>query len=156
MTTTWKAVLGIVLIFIFGFVCGITSTSIYAHRKMVEFLQHPALTVSNTLERRLTHNLNLDSDQKQRIHELFLANLDQRKQLQEQIQPQVRVLNRQTFMEINSVLRPDQREQFHQNLAQIRRRFGPALPDESTNQIGAGSPNSVPATAAPTNAPPAQ
>lgn len=147
MNTTWKAVLGIILIFVFGFASGVVCSSIFVHRKMVDFLQHPGVAAAAVLEKRLTRNLDLDSNQKQQIHDLFTQNLEQRQQMQKQVQPQVRMLNRQTFMQINAVLHPDQREKFHENLAQLRKRFNQAAPNaETEDPIGTSIPPAPPAT----------
>ena len=124
MTTVWKAVLGVILIFIFGFISGIACTSIFIHHKMEAFLKHPGATVTAALETRLTGNLSLDADQKQKVDQLFDDNLKQRKEMQKQIQPQIRMLNLETIRQINVLLKPEQQERFHQNVEQLRKRIG--------------------------------
>jgi hypothetical protein len=126
MTTHWKAILGVLLVFIFGCFCGVAAASIIFHHKMTAFLQHPAVAASEAFEKRVTRNLSLDAGQKEKIHQLFLDNLKQHQQLQREIQPQVLRLNFETFQEINSVLRPDQAETFHNNIADLRKRFAKA------------------------------
>jgi LPS O-antigen subunit length determinant protein (WzzB/FepE family) len=123
MRTHWKAILGVVLIFILGFASGTVGSSIFFHRKLAAFLQHPGAVAEAALEKRLTRHLDLDENQKKQIHAYFLENLQQHKELNKQIQPQMRLANQQTFQEINATLRPDQQERFRQNIEEFRNRF---------------------------------
>lgn len=124
MSKTWKAVLGVILIFIFGFASGVVCTSIVVQRKALAFLQHPLVSVNEALEKRLTRNLGLDESQKTQVDGFFKENLKERRDLQMQIQPQVQTLNKETMRQVRSVLRPDQAERFNQNLDDLRKRFG--------------------------------
>src|SRR5258708_37530056 len=110
MSSHWKAVLGIILIFVFGCLSGVLSTSIYFHHEAIDVFTGGPEGAAKLMERRMTHNLVLDENQRQKIHELFMENMRQRKLLQKEIQPQVQTLNRETFKQINAVLRPEQRE----------------------------------------------
>lgn len=157
MTSHWKAILGVILIYLFGCFSGILTTSIFVRHKMIDFLKHPAVAASAALEKRLTGNLHLDADQKQQIHAYFMENLDQRRAVQKQIQPQVQMLNRKTFQQISSALHPDQVEMFHQNLEKFRRRFAEtALDKDAENLIPASTPPAAPATNSGTGSPPGQ
>ena len=150
MTPHWKAVIGVVLIFIFGFLSGIVCTSIVAQRKIAAFYQHPAVSLSEIMEKRLTKNLDLDANQKQQVHQYFVENLDHRKQIQQGIQPQVQMLNLETFRQINVILRPDQRDRFHQNILGMRKRFprNPLNPNASVPDLPGfdDQPNLAPVT----------
>jgi hypothetical protein len=153
MNSHWKAVIGVILIFVFGCFSGALCTSLFVGHKIKDLIEKGPDSVAEIMERRLTRNLDLDPDQKQKVHECFQANLKQRKELQTQIQPQVRMLNRQTFQEISAILRPDQADRFHQNVEELRKRrkgFNPGGPNSdpgapesetgmSTN-TGAGAP----------------
>jgi hypothetical protein len=145
MNKTWKAVLGVILIYIFGCFSGVVSTSIFFHHRMLVFLQHPAVALSAALEKRLTGNLGLDANQKQQVHDYFLENLQQRKQLQKQIQPQVQMLNQQTVQQVTAILHPDQAELFHQNVEQFRKRMAanavnPNTENPSASQVQPAAP----------------
>jgi hypothetical protein len=123
MSVYWKAVVGIILIYIFGVISGIFGSSIFIHHKMRDMLRHPALIVMKMVEKRLTGNLNLDVNQKHQINAYFIENLKHRKELLTQIQPQLQLLNLETLQEISATLRPDQLERFHQNLDDFRKRM---------------------------------
>jgi len=146
MNKTWKAVLGVILIYFFGCFSGAVSTSIFFHHKMLGFLQHPAVAMSAMLEQRLTGNLGLDANQKQQVHEYFLENLQKQKELRKEIQPRVQFLNRQTVQQVTAILRPDQSELFHQNIEKFRKRMEAAAPNQ--NAENSTSPKVLPAAPA--------
>ena len=157
MNKTWKAVLGIVLIFIFGCVSGAISTSIVFHHKMAAFLQHPGMAMTEAREKRLTGNLGLDANQKQQVHEYFLQNLEQQKELQKEIQPQVQALNRQTRQQIAAILRPDQKDLFHKNVERFGKRArAMASGQETENPSSTPVQPAAPATNSGAGQPPAQ
>jgi hypothetical protein len=149
MTSPWKAVFGVILVFVLGCLSGWFGASVVHYRETTQFLQGGPEAVAKLLETRLTRNLHLDAGQQQQVHQYFIDNLVQRRQLQMQIQPQVQLLNRETFQKINAILRPDQQEIFRQNITLFRQRTGkspfnpnPAiqpLPDAATNGSGSGA-----------------
>ena len=132
MSKTWKAILGVILIFVFGFFSGIVVSSIVVKHKMAEFLKHPMVAISAALEKRLTGNLNLDADQKKQVDAYFKENLQRRRELQMQIQPQVQAANQTTFQEIKAVLRPDQAERFQTNVDALRQRIAKFTSDANS------------------------
>jgi len=154
MTSAWKAVLGVILIFILGFLSGIVGTSIFVHRKVAAFLNHPAVVLMDAMEQRLTKGLDLDAKQKEQLHDYFMDNLQQHKQLQAQIQPQVQLLNEETVRQITAALRPDQQQRFDKNLDDLQNRFWKyaSSPDESNPPGPAAQP--IAATNSGTGAPP--
>lgn len=140
MNSSWKAIVGVILIFFFGCATGWLSRSVLAYHQTVEFLQRGPEGAADVLERRLTRNLNLDPNQRQQIHACMLANVDQRKMLQLRIQPQVQMLNRQTLQQINSILQPDQREKLHENIELFRKRFGRGVFNPGAEMPPPGTP----------------
>jgi hypothetical protein len=78
-------------------------------------------------------------------------------ELQKQVQPQVKAVNRQTLQEIDALLTPDQQQRFHDNLVLFKEHFGrnpfsvgPAVsPTPTAGPETAGSATNVPATNAP-------
>ena len=164
MTSPWKAVCGVVLVFLLGCLSGWIGASLVHYRQTTQFLQGGPEAVAKLLETRMTRNLNLDENQRQKVHQLFMDNLVQRRQLQMQIQPQVQLVNRETFEEINVLLRPDQQKIFRENITLFRQRTGkspfnpnPAIqpsPNATPNggRSGAGTADPFPATEPSTNA----
>ena len=124
MNSTWKAILGVIAVFIFGWLAGVLSASVFiGHRAMALYRGGPA-AVEQLLEKRLTRGVGLDATQRQQIHGYVMENVNQRLQLQKQLQPQIRALNQQTLKEIDAVLRPEQAEKFHANLDYFRMHAG--------------------------------
>jgi hypothetical protein len=144
MSNQWKAVIGIILIYLFGCFSGWISSSLVHYRQSIRLMQRGPVAMVDLLERRMTFNLNLDENQKKQIHDYFMENLEQRKQALKQIQPEYQAANRQTFQEIVAVLRPDQAQKFRENIDQFRQRFGkgafnmtPENPPVTNSVIGA-------------------
>jgi hypothetical protein len=124
MKNTWKAVLGVVLIFILGWLAGALCSWAFIHHRVIDLIHRGPEAVAEVLERRMGHNLNLDPAQKAQVHGFVLENLQQRRQLQKQIQPQIRTANQQMIKEIDGVLRPDQVQTLHENISEFKKRFG--------------------------------
>jgi hypothetical protein len=124
MSTTWKAAIGVILVFILGWFGGALSTLIVVHHRILVMARHDPEPLAKLLERQTTRNLGLTDDQKKQLHAIFVSNLSQRMELQKQIQPQVKVVNSQTLQQIDAMLTPDQQQTFHDNLLKFKRRFG--------------------------------
>jgi hypothetical protein len=121
----WKSLLGVILIFVLGALAGVFISLAVVHHRTTVFLKRGSLAYEQMLEWHLSHGLHLDPGQRERFHEAFMSNIEERKKIQAQIQPQMRTLNEQTGQEIRSILTQDQLLQFRQNLVEFRRRFGP-------------------------------
>jgi hypothetical protein len=160
MNPTWKAALGIILIFILGWLGGALTTIAIVRHKALVIEQDSPEALAIVLERRTTRNLDLTEDQKTRLHALFVENIRQRMELQKQIQPQVKAVNRETMQELDTVLTPDQQQRFHDNLILFKDRFGrnpfnvgpDNKPVQPVNPENVGSSTNTPATNAPTDA----
>jgi hypothetical protein len=124
MSPTWKAALGVIVIFILGWFGGALTTLIIAHHKIIALAQGNSQALTTLLERQTTRGLKLDDVQRAKLHDLLLQNVRQRKDLQKQIQPQVWTDNRQTMDAINAVLTPEQRQKFQDNLLLFKTHFG--------------------------------
>ena len=100
------------------------TTLIVVHHKALALLQRGPEAIAVVLERQTTHGLGLNEDQKKQLHLLLVDNVRQRLELQKQVQPQVKAVNRQTLQEIDALLTPDQQQRFHDNLILFKDRFG--------------------------------
>jgi len=138
MNPTWKAVLGVILIFILGWLGGALTTLIIAHHKMMALTRDPQ-AAAILLMRQTTHGLGLNDSQKEQLRTLVLDNVKERMELQRQIQPQVWTFNRQTMQEIDAILTPAQQQKFQDNLLLFKGRFG-------RNPLNTGPDEAVPAT----------
>jgi hypothetical protein len=124
MNKTLKVVAGVLLVFIFGWLSGVLSASVFLHHRVADVLQRGPEAVAAVVEKRLTHNLDLDTDQRKSVHDALVENVTQRWALQKQLRPQVQTLNRATMQEIGAILQPGQLEKFRANLKLLRERSG--------------------------------
>ncbi len=135
MMRDWKSTLAVMLVFALGCVAGVLVAFIVMRQQVATVLQHDSPAYEQMLERRLSRGLNLDAGQRARFHDVLIANIEARKQLQKQLQPAVQALNVQTRQEIRSILTPDQLATFHRNMEDFRRRFGsPGLGGRALDQ----------------------
>jgi hypothetical protein len=155
-TSTWKAAVGIFLVFLFGCISGGLSTSLY-YRNEVLTLEHSPSEVADILENRFTHHLGLEPAQHQEIHRILVAYVKARRQLSATLQPQMQTLNQQMLGQVRSVLKPEQLDGFQENMAQLRRRLAKAAArPEEIGLTEPGGTNAAPADASATNAAPIQ
>jgi hypothetical protein len=125
----WKTVSMIVLIFAFGCFSGALSTSMISEHEEGAAILSGRTHLDDLLEQRLMRDLLLEPDQKQQVNDLLAANLAQRKQLEQGYRPQVRALDADTLRKVEAVLKPDQLDQFHHNLALFEQHYGHAVFD---------------------------
>ena len=162
MSPTWKAAIGIILVFILGWFGGVVTIMVIARHKAIAMTQRGPEAIAIMLERQTTRDLSLNADQKAKLHDLILDNVKQREELQKQIQPQVKELNRQTLQQIDAQLTSDQQQRFHDNLILFKDRYGrnpfnvgpddkPAQPAQPTTPENT-STNAAWPTTAPTTA----
>lgn len=148
MFRDWKSIFGVLAVFALGGVAGVLLAFIVVHHRVGQLMRPGSPAYEQMVERRLSRGLHLDADQRERFHAALAANIEARKKLQQQIQPQVQQLNLETRREMGAILSPGQRETFHRNLQDFRRRFGvPGLgggPVQENATIGAT--NAAPAS----------
>ena len=145
MLRDWKSTLAVMLVFALGCAAGVLVAFIVMRQHVAAVLQRDSPAYEQLLERRLSRGLNLDEDQRAKFHEALTSNIEARKSLQKQIQPQVQALNLQTRQELRSILKPGQLAAFRRNLEDFRRRFGsPGLGgrglDRTTDDTSAAVP----------------
>lgn len=124
MNPTWKAAIGVILIFILGWFGGVLSTWIFVHHKTIAAAKGGSVAMAAMLDRQMTRGLKLDADQKAKVYAIFLENLKKRTQLQNTIQPQVWTINQQTMQAIKGMLTAGQQEKFQDNLLRFEANFG--------------------------------
>jgi hypothetical protein len=124
MNATWKAVLGITLIFVFGCICGAIVMTLSLGHRAVKIAQAGPPLWAKLIEPRLTHGMDLNDDQKKQIYDALVKNLQARVALRKELAPRVQVLNQQTLTEVDAVLKPDDQQLFLQNYSQFKVRSG--------------------------------
>jgi hypothetical protein len=108
----YKALIGVVLVFILGVICGGVVTYVIQHSQMERFVGGGSEAREELLVKRLSRQLDLDSRQLEQIrpivHETHLGI----RQIRQQSRPQVEGLLDESQRRISAILRPDQREKF--------------------------------------------
>ncbi len=125
----WRTVTNILIIFVFGCVSGAFSMMLIDQHRVGDALLRGETSIGDLLERRLMRDILLEPGQRKSVHDLFEANAHQRQELEVRIRPQIQTLDQATTARIDALLQPDQREQFHNNLAQIEEHYGHKLFD---------------------------
>lgn len=120
----WKSILGVLLVFVLGALAGAFIALSFAHHRIAVALQRGSPAYEEFLERRLSRGLDLDATQRERFHEALTANIDARKKLQAQLQPQIQVINLETRRELRDILKPGQLATLRRNMQDFRLRFG--------------------------------
>jgi len=148
MSSSWKASIGVLVVFLLGWTAGVLCHMIYDHHQVIQIIRNGTVpeAVAKVFEQRMTRNLDLSADQEQQIHDFFIENIQQRRDLQKQIQPQVQEANKQTLRQIMSVLTPDQQAKLKDNLAEFRQRFGknPFNPSATAGENPSAQPAATP------------
>jgi hypothetical protein len=148
MNKTWKVVVGVLLIFLFGWLCGAISTSLYIHHRVVQAFQRGPEGLADAVQRPLERGLNLTEDQQLKFHQELVTYFRQRSVLQKQIQPQIETLNQQSIQEVDAFLKPEQQTRLSLNLEKLRANTGRNVlnggktPVPTTNSV---STNAAPA-----------
>jgi hypothetical protein len=147
MNKTWKVVLGVVLIFLFGWLCGSFSTAIFLHHRMLVTLRRGPEGLADAVQRPLTRGMNLDDDQKTKFHAALVSYFRERWALQKEIQPEIANLNEEALQEVDAFLKPDQQQRLLDNVKRLQTATGRNLfgsgPDQAASPVGAtnaGSP----------------
>jgi hypothetical protein len=124
MSATWKAAIGVILVFILGWIGGTVTTIVVARHKAMSLAQAGPEVLAIALERRTTRDLGLTPDQKDQLHAILVTYVRQRQDLQRTTAPQAHIINRQTLQQINALLTPAQQQHFHDNLVLFKQEYG--------------------------------
>lgn len=150
-----KTIVGVLLVFVLGWIAGTLTASIYFAHRTTLFLSGGTPAFVELVQRRLTKGLHLDAGQKSQVYDILMSNISQRKELQKQIQPQIQKLNQESVRQIRAILHPDQMDAFQHNLEVWRHnhpRMNLSPPAPAANPAASDATN-APAPAPATHAP---
>jgi Spy/CpxP family protein refolding chaperone len=114
----WQVRLAAVLIFVLGFTAGILALNVYRRAR--------PFNGGNRMDE-LSERLQLTADQKTKVQEIFSDARDQIRSARREIEPRMSEIRRQTDGRLQTVLTPEQWQQF-QKLRDERQRRGPRGP----------------------------
>lgn len=124
----FKAIAGVLLVFLLGAVCGGVVSHLLQRSKMEALLERGPMAREEHLVRRLTQRLDLDAGQLERIRPIIRETHESIRQVRGQCRPQVEALLDESQRRISVLLRPDQQERFRQLIEERKRdgrRHGP-------------------------------
>jgi uncharacterized membrane protein len=116
----WKAVAGIVLVFVLGmFAGGLVTVGVIRHR----LLTHGPEVIANAIVRRLSWELRLDAGQRQQLRGIVTEAQQQMKVVRQQAQPQVTQIVDEAVAKVRATLRPEQQAKFDKLVAERRAKW---------------------------------
>jgi hypothetical protein len=114
----WKAIIGVIAIFILGGLAGsITTIGMVRHRLVHG---HGSQMFQDLIVRRMSWELRLDRDQRTQLRVIVTEGQTEMKAIHKQIQPQVEDLLTRSEVKVRVLLRPDQQEKFDKLIAKRR------------------------------------
>jgi hypothetical protein len=112
----WKAIVGVIAIFILGGLAGsITTIGLVRHRLVHG---HGSQMLQDLIIRRLSWDLRLDRDQRAQLRVIVTQGQAEMKVIRKQIQPQVEEQLSRSEAKVRAILRPDQVEKFDKLIAE--------------------------------------
>lgn len=114
----YKAIAGVLLVFVLGAVCGGVVTHMVGRARMESVINGGPVAREELLIKRLTSQLDLDSSQLERIRPIVHETHTAIHQVRQQSRPQVEALLDESQRRIAAVLSPEQRVKFDKIIAE--------------------------------------
>lgn len=114
----YKAIIGILLVFILGAASGAFITQMVHRDRQEAFLHGDPATREEAIVRRLTSKLGLDQQQQMQVRSIIHANHQAMQEVRRKSRPQIEAILEQGQKGINAILRPEQQEKFQKIIAE--------------------------------------
>jgi hypothetical protein len=118
----YKAIIGVLLVFILGVICGAVVTHVVHRSQMETFVGRGPEAREEMLVKRLTRQLDLDSRQLEQIRPIVHETHANILNIRQQSRPQVEALLDESQRRISEILRPEQQERFAKIIADRKAR----------------------------------
>ena len=118
----FKALLGILLVFILGAASGALVTHSIHQARFESFVRGGPTAREEFFVKRLTSKLDLDSRQQEQVKAIVHETHSGIRQIRNQYRPRIETLLEQSQARINVLLRPDQQEKFRALIAERKAR----------------------------------
>lgn len=117
----WKAIIGVIAVFVLGgFAGGFTTIAVVRHRLV---RGHGSQMRADFIVRWLSWELRLDHDQREQLRGIVNEGQTQMRAVRKQIQPQIEEVLGQSEAKVRAILRPDQQEKFNKLVAERKARW---------------------------------
>lgn len=118
-----RAILGVVLVFVLGIVCGILATHLMYNYRIDSILSGREQTKEEVIVNRLDRKLDLDDRQEEQIRTIIHETHEQIKTLRNQLRPRTEALIEKAQAKISIILTPEQRKKYEQMIAERKERM---------------------------------
>ena len=130
----WKIWVALLVLFVSGVLIGSVGTRMYVRHKLSGIFSRERPAVRNLFVRRLTHELDLTREQRERIEEIASRAAEKFHRLHMQHRGEVEVIIDKSASEMKKHLSPAQQEQFDELQERMkaqrrRRKHGPPIGD---------------------------
>ena len=120
----WKAVVGVVLVFLLGAFAGALVTHKIYQRKIETIMEDEPRTRSEFIVQRLNHELHHDPTQLEQLRAIIKETHSEMKNLRRQFKPQMEELLARSQEKVRAILRPDQLETYEKIVAARKKKHG--------------------------------
>jgi len=119
----WKAILGVVGIFVLGASAGALVTHRVYQKRIRAYLRSQAAMPSELIVRQMSSELNLTAEQRAQLLPIINDTRQRFQQIRAQAEPQVREAFQDTVQRIREILAPGQRAKFDKQIAEHKARW---------------------------------
>lgn len=119
----WKAILGVVGIFVLGILAGALITHRIYQKRIRAFVRGQAVVPAGLIVRQLGGQLNLSADQRAKLLPIINDTRQRFQQIRSQAEPQVHETFQDTERRIRELLTPEQRIKFDKIVAEYKARW---------------------------------
>jgi Spy/CpxP family protein refolding chaperone len=118
----WKAIAGILLVFLLGSLSGVFATYAVYHQRMEGVMRGEPGRAREFIVHRLSRDLNLDPAQSEQLRTIVRETHAQLRELRKRIRPETEEIMARSQDRVRAVLRPDQREKYEKIITEHKRR----------------------------------
>ena len=118
----WKAIVSVLLVFLFGASAGVLVTHKIYQQKMEKIIGDEPRTMREVIVQRLNHALDLDAAQLEQLRTIVKETRAEMKDLRKQIRPQMEEVLVRSQSKIRAILQPDQLEKYEQITSERKKR----------------------------------
>ncbi|HMK59913.1 MAG TPA: hypothetical protein VK452_02065 [Dissulfurispiraceae bacterium] len=108
----WKAIIGIVLVFLLGMMGGALTMHMFEQKKIYNMMNGDPAATKEYVVTRLNRELNLDSAQLNKLRDIVHETHSEMREVRRQIKPQIEEVLKRSQDKVRAILRADQLAKF--------------------------------------------
>ncbi len=118
----WKAIAGVLLVFILGGIAGTLGTMCVCRHRGEWMMRGGPHAYTEAAVRRLDHALKLDAGQHRQVEAIVAEAHSEMRAVRKEAQPRLDAIFEKAVGRVSAILRPDQREKFEKIVQERRER----------------------------------